>query len=413
LICNFPEKWKFNLEHNNMPMNKIDVDLVKEAGNYVSKLLAEKLPGSIEFHTIDHAKCVVDNSEFIGKNSGLKEDKINIVKLCAWFHDTGYIINSEGHEEESAKIATEFLNQKGIDEGIITLVKNCIMATIVPQQPKDLISEVLCDADLMHIAKDNYFERIEKMRKEWNNLSEKKIGKRRFHATSVKFFQMHKYHTDFAKKELQPKKDKNLQQLQKEIYMLEQEKEKKLLETKNKKAKPKGYSRGVESMFRNTARMQINLSSIADNKSNILISVNAIILSITMTVLVTRFEEMPNFIIPSLIFLLFCLVTIVFAILSTRPNISSGRFNKEDIKQNKVNLLFFGNFYNMELDDYEWAIGELMKNDDNLYSRMIKDQYFLGKVLAKKYKLLRIAYNVFMFGIVISVFAFVFAFINV
>jgi hypothetical protein len=219
---------------------------------------------------------------------------------------------------------------------------------------------------------------------------------------SVKFFQRHEYHTDFAKKELQPKKDKNLQLLQKEIFMLEQ-----------KKVKPKSYSRGVESMFRITGRTQINLSAIADNKSNILISVNAIILSISITVLVTRFEDTPNIIMPSLIFLVFCLITIVFAILSTRPHISSGTFNKEEIKKNKVNLLFFGNFYNMELDDYEWAIGELMKNDENLYSIMIKDQYSLGKVLAKKYKLLRIAYNVFMFGIIISVLTFVFAFINV
>ena len=131
-----------------------------------------------------------------------------------------------------------------------------------------------------------------------------------------------------------------------------------------------------------------------------------------MTVLVTRFEETPHIIIPSLIFLLVSLVTIVLAILSTRPNISSGKFSKEDIKQNKVNLLFFGNFYNMKLDEYEWAIGELMKNDENLYGTMIKDQYFLGKVLAKKYKLLRVAYTVFMYGIVISVLAFVLAFTN-
>jgi hypothetical protein len=135
-------------------------------------------------------------------------------------------------------------------------------------------------------------------------------------------------------------------------------------------------------------------------------------MSITMTVLVSRFEEVPNIILPTLIFLVFCLITIVFAILSTRPNISSGTFNKDDIKQNKVNLLFFGNFYNMELDDYEWAIGELMNNDENLYSTMIKDQFSLGKVLAKKYKLLRIAYNVFMFGILISVLAFLLTFIN-
>lgn len=194
--------------------------------------------------------------------------------------------------------------------------------------------------------------------------------------------------------------------------MLEQKKEKNPLEKEPKKKKGKGYSRGVESMFRLTARNQISLSSIADNKSNILITVNALMMSISMTVLVTRFDEVPNIILPTLILLLFCLVTIIFAILSTRPNISSGTFNKEDIKQNKVNLLFFGNFYNMKLDDYEWAIGELMKNDDGLYSTMIKDQYSLGKVLAKKYKLLRIAYNVFMFGIIISVAAFVVAFMN-
>jgi hypothetical protein len=201
--------------------------------------------------------------------------------------------------------------------------------------------------------------------------------------------------------------------IEQEIYKLNQKKEKKLLEPKQKKVKPKAYSRGVESMFRTTARNQINLSSIADNKSNILISVNAIIMSITITILVTRFDEVPNIILPTLIFLLSSLITIVFAILSTRPNISSGTFTKEDIRQNKVNLLFFGNFYNMKLDDYEWAIEELMKNDENLYSTMIKDQYSLGKVLVKKYKLLRIAYNVFMFGIIISVLAFVFAFINI
>ena len=195
--------------------------------------------------------------------------------------------------------------------------------------------------------------------------------------------------------------------------MLEEKKSKKQTISEPPKIKGKGYSRGVESMFRLTARNQINLSSIADNKSNILISVNAIMMSITMTVLVTRFEEVPNIILPTLIFLVSCLITIIFAILSTRPNVSRGTFNMDDIRQNKVNLLFFGNFYNMKLDEYEWAIEELMNNDKNLYSTMIKDQFALGEVLAKKYKLLRKAYNVFMVGIIISVIAFVLAFINI
>ena len=394
-------------------MTKINADIVNEAGNYVTNFLEDKLPNSITFHTIDHAKDVVESAEYIGRNCGLNDEELNIVKVCAWFHDAGYIIQPENHEEESARIATDFLTSNGVNENSISQVKKSILSTKMQQQPNDQISKVLCDADLSHLASDNYLERIEKMRQEWINLSDEKFGKRKFHSISVKLFKRHTYHTDFAKKELQPNKDRNLQLLLKEIYMIEQKKEDKLLDTKAKKEKPKGYSRGVESMFRLTARNQISLSSIADNKSNILISVNSIILSVALTVLVSRFDETPAIILPTILFLLFCMITIIFAILSTRPNISSGTFSKEDIKQNKVNLLFFGNFYNMELDDYEWAIGELMKNDTNLYGTMIKDQYYLGKVLAKKYKLLRIAYNVFMFGIIISVLAFVFAFINV
>jgi len=394
-------------------MKGIQALLVEEAGKYVAELLKNKLPDTVTFHTFDHAQYVVNAAQYIGKNSGLTEEEINIVLVSAWFHDVGFINDPENHEEKSAEIAAEFLVSKKVDEETINQVRRSIMATRIPQQPKDQISNVLCDADLLHLADDNYFERIENMRQEWINLSDEKFSKLKFHKNSIRFFQKHTYHTEFAKKELCPKKEKILKNLEKEVYMLEKKKEQKILDKSQKKAKAKGYSRGVESMFRLTARNQISLSSIADNKSNILISVNAIIMSISLTVLVSRFEEVPNIILPTIIFLMFSLVTIIFAILSTRPNISSGTFNKEDIKQNKVNLLFFGNFYNMDLEDYEWAIGELMKNDEDLYGTMIKDQYSLGKVLAKKYKLLRIAYNVFMFGIIISVLAFVLAFVNV
>ena len=384
--------------------------ILDKAESYVTNLLINDLPDWIEFHTIDHTRYVVEAATQIGKNSGLSDDDLTVVILGAWFHDTGYLKNPMSHEQVSATLAEEFLKNAGFASEKIARIKKAILSTSIPQNPQDLISQVLCDADLMHMSEPDYFERIEKMRSEMATHLDGKIGKRKFYNMSLKFFESHTYHTDYAKNVLGPKKEENRKLLKKEIYMLEQEKEKKLIEKGNKKDKGKGYSRGVESMFRLTARNQINLSSIADNKSNILISVNAIIMSISMTVLVTRFEEVPNIILPTLIFLLSCLVTIIFAILSTRPNISGGTFTKDDIQQNKVNLLFFGNFYNMELDEYEWAIGQLMKNDENLYATMIKDQYALGKVLAKKYKLLRIAYNIFMVGIIVSVLAFVLAF---
>jgi len=392
-------------------MNKIEKDLIKEVEKYITDLLEKELPKEIVFHNLDHARMVADSTEYIGTEVGLNEDDLNIAIICAWFHDTGFTVNPLNHEIESVKIATEFLKSHSVSEVIIEHVEKVILATAMPQNPKDEVAKVVCDADLRHLSQKNYLQMIDDLRIEWNNTYENGWKRRKFLNMSEKFFKTHHYHTEFAKEFLNPGKQKNFELLKKEIFMLEKKKEEKLLNTKKKKKQ--GYSRGVESMFRLTARNQISLSSIADNKSNILISVNAIMLSITMTVMVTRFDELPQLIIPTLVFLLFCLITIVLAILSTRPNISKGRFTEEDIKNNKVNLLFFGNFYNMKLDEYEWAIGELMKNDDNLYGTMIKDQYFLGKVLAKKYRLLRWAYSIFMFGIIISALTFVLAFMNI
>ena len=100
----------------------------------------------------------------------------------------------------------------------------------------------------------------------------------------------------------------------------------------------------------------------------------------------------------------------ILSILATRPNVTRGEFTKQDVKEKKVNLLFFGNFHKMELKDYEWAIQELVKDKEYVYSSLTKDLYFLGLVLNKKYKILRLTYNIFMVGMVISVIAFGIAF---
>ncbi|HEY0432443.1 MAG TPA: Pycsar system effector family protein, partial [Chitinophagaceae bacterium] len=119
--------------------------------------------------------------------------------------------------------------------------------------------------------------------------------------------------------------------------------------------------------------------------------------------------ETPFLVVPTIIFLAFSVVTIVFSIIATRPTITSGEFSKEDITNKKVNLLFFGNFYKATLADYNWGMSIMMRDPDYLYGSLIKDVYYLGVVLARKYKLLRIAYNIFMAGIVISVIAFTIA----
>ena len=158
--------------------------------------------------------------------------------------------------------------------------------------------------------------------------------------------------------------------------------------------------------------LEIILSDIADTKANILLSVSAITLSIALSSLFPKLDKPDNYylIYPTLLFLLITVVTMIFSILSTRPKVTSGTFSKDDIAKRKVNLLFFGNFHKMPLEDFQEGMTELMNDRDYLYKSLMKDLYFLGIVLNKKYKLLRIAYNIFMVGIIVSVIAFVIAF---
>jgi len=153
----------------------------------------------------------------------------------------------------------------------------------------------------------------------------------------------------------------------------------------------------------------MTLSGMADTKANIMISINSIMLSILVSVLIRKFEEYPNLIVPTLIIVVVCLTAIVFSILATRPNITSGKFTRTDIKKKRTNLLFFGNFHRMKLTDYMWGMREMLKDGDYLYGSLTKDIYFLGVVLGKKYRFLRISYTIFMYGFVIAILSFLLA----
>jgi hypothetical protein len=120
-----------------------------------------------------------------------------------------------------------------------------------------------------------------------------------------------------------------------------------------------------------------------------------------------RLSENQFLIIPTFILLSISLLAITFSILATRPSIPKGEFTREDVDTKNVNLLFFGNFYKMSLEEYTYGMEKMMDDKDFLYGSLIKDVYAQGVVLGKKYRLLRIAYNIFMFGLITSVLAFI------
>ncbi|RZV56863.1 MAG: phosphohydrolase, partial [Flavobacteriaceae bacterium] len=161
-------------------------------------------------------------------------------------------------------------------------------------------------------------------------------------------------------------------------------------------------------MYRTQLRNHIKLSDIADTKANILLSVNAIIISLVLSNLISKLDNPSNdyLIIPTIVFILFSIASMILSILATRPNVTRGEFTKEDVANKNVNLTFFGNFHKMSLEEYEWAVNELIQDKDYVYNSLTKDLYFLGKVLDRKYRILRLTYTIFMLGTIISVILF-------
>lgn len=178
-------------------------------------------------------------------------------------------------------------------------------------------------------------------------------------------------------------------------------------EFKTEKDKKLGSrKRGISDMFRTSYRTHVELSAIADNKSNIMISINGIIISIIIASISPKIDANPWLLWPTAALLLSCLASLIYAIRAARPRVSKEPVTLEDVRANRANILFFGNYHNMKRAEFVEGIEELMVDEQRLYDSMARDLYGLGTVLARKYELLRIAYNVFMVGIIVGVFLF-------
>ncbi|WP_428742553.1 Pycsar system effector family protein [Tenacibaculum sp.] len=389
--------------------------LLREVEKYVIDLLNENLDTNFVYHNIAHTQRVLEKVLELSAQENLSEKEQQTLTLAAWFHDTGYTVNADNHEEESVRIATDFLIKQKVEKDVIEEVTSLIISTKMGEKPTNILEKLLKDADCSHVGSKNYSDFNELLRREWELVKNETYSDIEWDSTNLDFLTKHRFYSNGAARLWEKQKSKNVAQLLKRQKKLSEEnfkKRQKKEELKLKKTKIELPERGIETMFRVALRNHITLSDIADTKANILLSVNAIIISMTLSTLIPKLDNPSNhyLIIPTIVFVLFTVVSIVLSVMATRPNVTEGKFTKEDVANKKVNLLFFGNFHKMKLPDFEWAMNEMMKDRDYLYGSLTKDLYFLGLVLNRKYKLLRITYTVFMIGILVSVIVFSIAF---
>ncbi len=388
-------------------------ELVTFCQEQARREIPNRVPEIYCFHDLVHTEQMVSSLRFLAEEADLSEDEKSILEIAGWFHDQGYIEGPSGHEKRSQAIAREILSAKEVSEEVICQVEACIGATQMPQQPANRLQSIMCDADLSHLGLPEYWTFAGKLRQEFLLSQSKVMSESEWIRFEIHFLEKHKYHTAEAERLYGKLKRKHIKKLNSMLSLYSPASDLQVSDEWGQFAgEGKKLSRGVETMFRSAYRTHINLSSIADNKANIMLSINAIIVSITVSTLVPKFGENQALVIPTILLLVVCLVAIIFATLSTRPKITKGEVTIESIHNKEANLLFFGNFYNMKLKDYQWGVDQLIQDEIFIYRSMTKDLYFLGIVLAKKYEYLRWCYTVFMWGLIASVVAFAISFLG-
>ncbi len=403
---------RFNMETIQSPPQ----NLATAAEKYVKQYFRDHIDEKYFYHNFQHTCDVIETARRLGAGYALSVNDTEALIVAAWFHDTGYDQGAAGHEARGQVNVRRFLEKHAYPEAGIQKVEHLIEATQISFQPRNLLEEVIRDSDYSHLGSELYWDRCSRVRQELLMTRQSFLTEEEWVQFELDFITNHHYHTELARQYFDNGKFKNIKQLKKyqqRIAPSEDSNEDRKLKKQKKKTekefKEMNLGRGVETMYRNTHRTHLNLSVMADNKANIMLSINAIIISIVISSLIPSFEQHPEYIIPTFLLLAVCLAALIFAILSTRPKITKGEFSREEIENKRTNLLFFGNFYNMTLDDFDWGMTEMIKDRDFLYSSMTRDIYYLGKVLAQKYRYLRICYSIFMYGLIAVVFAFAIA----
>jgi hypothetical protein len=402
------------------------------------------------YHNLANTVRTIEAIDKINKHNKLDDKSYFILSSAGWLHDVETIQTASLISEISSNNSTgEILQNSGIEPEIIIEIKKCVTAGYLGKSPETLVEKIFCDALTFYFGSLAFSEYNNLLRREIEAFGNKKISGGQWRDSTIEILENHEYHTEYCQSLLNKTKQDNLhtiiekqekkhwvrhpanagQKQKKSAHELRNHPHRSIKSdsvldapmrktTTNEKienkevrtSRIKHHLRGVETMFRSSSANHLRLSVMADNKAFIMISVNSILISVGIGLIIGKFVLVPRLFIPTVILLSVNVLTVIYSVLATRPAIMKGKFTREEVEKKTVDLLFFGSYYKMSLEDFEFGIRQLMDDIEFLYGNLIRDIYQQGKNLGRKYRLLRISYNIFMYGMVLSVLAYIVSF---
>ena len=341
------------------------MELLNKAEDYIKDLYATHPHELLLFHNLNYTHQVVKCARELAVKENLKEEDLHSVILGAWFINIGYLFDFVDHTKQSIRVFRDFLKQVDYPEEKAKVLLKAIEKALNNQKPENNIEAILADANNAILGSEEFLLWVKYHRQERNYFVKPKITKRSFWQTISNYLNEHEYYTLSAKQKFQKGKEQNIEkinqflseqlseELPKNNQLVIQEMQAELDKINQKVEKRIVSTRGYDSLYRITARNQINLSGIADNKAHILITLNTLIISAVITFVYSQISDVEYIEIPVVITVIASLLAIGFAVIATRPHILPGKFKMKDFYEKKTNLIFYGNFYNMDYDEYD------------------------------------------------------------
>ncbi len=394
------------------------MELLNKVEDYIKELYATHPHELLLFHNSNYTNQVVKCARELAVKENFSEENLHLTILASWFLNIGYLFDFVEHTKQSVRIAELFLNEIAYPESKKMIILNAIEKVLKNKKPANEIEKVLADANNAIFASKEFVLWVKYHRQERNYFVKPKITKRNFWQNISNLLNEHEYYTYSAKRMFREGKAENIEkinqflseqlnsELPKNNQIIIQELQAEIEKINQKVEKRITSARGYDSLYRITARNQINLSGIADNKAHILITLNTLIISAVITFVYSQIADVKFIEIPVLLTVVSSLFAIGFAVIATRPHILPGEFKMKDFYEKKTNLIFYGNFYNMNYDEYDRAVRDMLKDQELLFSNLNRDQYELGKILGRKFRLLHYSYTIFLYGFIISALSF-------
>ena len=197
-----------------------------EAEKYILAKLHKELPGNLYYHGLHHTLDVCAAAERIGEAEKANADELIILKTAALFHDAGFIYQYYDNEHLGVKLACDALPSFGYSGVQITEISKLILSTSFPQNPKNLLEKIICDADLDYLGREDFYSISYTLRREWAEYGKSKTLLQ-WYEEQLAFMKKHKYYTEYSKQTRGPRKEQYAAEMKE---MLGKRKKKKIIE---------------------------------------------------------------------------------------------------------------------------------------------------------------------------------------